>query len=290
MRRFLTGTLGLTAAAVAALAMLASCEALAGLVEGSYFQPGSSRSNAARIELDETYTVHLADANDEHWFRVQTGNDGVWDQVRYSVTDVDGNVRAAMVVQDRDGVNKINSTAPNDGANLIREDATLGGEYFVRVTNHWLSGTGLYRLTVTNLDANDAYEPNDTRGTAYDLGGLPAVGIEGTILHMTYHVVTNEYGGDFDWFTFETVDENDVEVAITQVSSTLRIGIRIYNEAGTRLAQVTADNMGQTGMATISSVEPGQRYFVGLFGAIKTPTHYEPTTGSYTMSITQPDP
>ena len=286
-------TIGFSLAAVITVVLVGSCELLQDAVSDPSFTPGNSASDAAQIDRDTSYTVTLESANDNHWFKFDTDPeyDGAWDRVEVRVSDVGGSgVRISLLVQDSEGENRINSTAPNDGANITRDYATPGGTYYVRVTNYWQSGTGPYTLTVRNLDMVDEYEPNDTFETAYDLGTLPATDINATIVTMSYNYVNGEYSGDFDWYKFETISENDLVVSFTNVSDTLRVGFRLYDDNRSPITDpFQYYNLGQSVQITFDDGIPpaGTVMYLKVFGSIQSSTHATPSRGDYTLSITQ---
>ncbi len=290
MKRFRFVSLIMFAVAVALVGMMTSCEGVLGISDDDYFVAGTSRQNAAEIELDDGYSVSLRNTGDENWFRITTDNDGIWDRVEVDVNNVDG-IMATLRVEDSDGVRVRSGHAPNVGARLVRTYNTRGGTYYIRVTDYHESRTGTYTLRVRNLDINKTPgEPNDTRETAYDLGTLPVASFDGTIVHMSYDYYGDGYGGDFDWYRFETRSAEDATMSFTGVENTLRIGTELYSESFDFLGREAYFDLGQSVNIGITDIPAaGTVYYLKVYGSRQSSTHTAPSYGDYTLAISQPE-
>ncbi len=253
-----------------------------------FFIPGPTRSEAVLIEPDLEYRANLSTASEEHWFRIDIDDDGIWDRLEFTITDAGENLRARLTVQDADFVELMNPTSANRGANLRANVPTQGGSHYFRVSQSFTTGeAGAYTISVSEMDMVDNYEPNDTRTAAYELGVLPYNNINATIVYSKFSY-DDGYSGDMDWYSFTAEKDGDIRVEISEIDEDLRIGIYAYiHSSGTRLGNVVADNPGQTGQLTIENAQEGVEYSVGIFGA-RPYGSIIGTWGSYTMNIYHP--
>ncbi|TVQ26523.1 MAG: hypothetical protein EA383_05295 [Spirochaetaceae bacterium] len=250
------------------------------------FAGGTSRETAVAIDLDERYSVRLQDTGDEHWFKMTTANDGVWDRIEVDVNEVGSGIRASLRVVDSDGVEVASADAVNVGARVLLTHNTLGGTYYICITDYAGTGTGAYSLRVRNLDVNSTPgEPNDTHAEAYNLDEFPVLDISGTIVHMVYHHTTDTYSGDWDWFKFTTWSDSDISFQVS-VSESLRFGLELRDPSNLLLGRFQAASPGQTGNIFITSVSAGQELYIGIYGHRISSSDQTATHGDYTLSIT----
>lgn len=273
------------------MGMMVGCDFFNLLDGDEYFIPGSTSAEAAEIEQGEIYHVNLVNSRDDHWYKIETSNDGIWDRVQISITDVHLEMRVELHVYDSE-MNSIISTARpgNAGANLVEDFATTGGTYLVRVTNDYYRypSTGPYKIQIANKDANDQYEPNDTHAEAYDLGQLPVTDtVSGSIVHMSFSYGTSTYTGDWDWFKFEAINDEDIVVHVSQVSDDLRIAAEFRTPGNTHLTTLRADNRGQTGNFTLTGAQSGQILYMGVRGERVSSSDQRATRGDYSFTISQ---
>lgn len=243
---------------------------------------------APNDELSEAYDLGILPASDingiiasnteEDWFKFTTENDGVWDYVKFDLTDVCSSFRARMRIYNENGKEIGSVTAETNGQSLGYTLATNGGTYYVRIFRY--TGTvesGEYTLNIANLDANDDYAPNDTRETAYNLGTLPQIGLEGKII----------LGGEEDWYEFTTINDNPIVVNLTSVGENLRASIRLTD--GTTASNFTTGSSGSdiidyqfSGIGSPSqAIEEGKTYYFRVSGYLNS------NRGEYTLSIEQ---
>ncbi|GAB6089976.1 hypothetical protein [Spirochaeta dissipatitropha] len=273
------------------MGLTAACDFFDFLEEDDYFIPGSTSAEAAEVDQGEEYRVNLVNSQDDHWYEITTTNDGFWDRVQISITDVYLDMRVELHVYDSEMNRIINTARPgNAGANLIENFATTGGLYYVRVTNDYYRypRTGPYTIKIENLDANDQYEPNDTHGDAYDLGQLPVDDpVSGSIVYMSFNYGTSTYSGDWDWFKYEAISDEDIVVHVSHVSDDLRIAAEFRTPGNTHLTTLRADNQGQTGNFTLTGAQSGQVIYMGVRGERVSTTDQRATRGDYTFTISQ---
>ncbi len=259
--------------------------------DNDFFQPGSSRDGAAEIDLDTEYRANLESAGDEHWSLIETDDDDIWDRLEVRITNAGDGLRARGDLRDGDNRTLGTWNSANRGASVSASAPTQGGRHYLRITEfHTTGAAGPYTVEVRTLDLVDEYEPNDTRTDAYDLGDVKPEGhedgisgIEATIVYSVYSD-SDGYYGDLDWYKFTATDDSDIRVRISQVDEALPIGIWVYDQAGTRLGSVEAENAGQTGYLDLENPTPGVTYSVGLYGARPFGSTVG-TRGSYTMNI-----
>lgn len=229
---------------VLVLAVTVSCEGLFDVGNGIGGEQNTSRETALEIDLDEAVPGRFSQGDEEFWYVFDTANQDEWDVVRFAVTNIDSGLRVRVRVTDPDG--NVVFTYPDlwqldAGANVVRDLATTGGQYYVRLTSQH-SQTGSYALRVTNLDANDDYAGNDSISDAHDLGMLPAENLEGVIVGAA-----EGEGAEWDYFRFTTKNDGNwdqVRFFVNNQGDSMRARMRLYREDGSEVFMHPAEHQG----------------------------------------------
>ena len=190
------------------------------------YAPNDTRNDSTDLGILPAEDVNgvIVSSEEEDWYKFKTENDVIFDYVQFDITDVADGLEASLSLYNADGNDIFSVNSGAKGANLRHTLVTPGGIFYARVTSYWSDpGTGEYKLEIKNLHANDEYEPNDTRSTAYDLGTLPVSDINGMIVWTT---------GDEDWFKFKTTSSDPFTISITDVGEELQVNLRIEDEPG----------------------------------------------------------
>lgn len=220
---------------------------------------------------------------EEDWFKFTTENDGLWDQVRFEISEVGSGFRPhlKLVNENGDELFSVPQYTPFDpGAGFSHNLGTQGGTYYLRVSNHY-STYGTYSLRIENRAMIDAYEPNETRATAHDLGEIPLAG------SISATIAIGSSNGDTDWFRFTLPQNNsdDFTVSVTNPADDLRVALRIEDEPGngyygSASAKGVAYSLNTADTSSISPVG-GNTYYVRVRG------HASNDFGDYELMITQ---
>jgi hypothetical protein len=118
---------------------------------------------------------------------------------------------------------------------------TAGASYYIGLTNYTARSRGSYVWSIDGPSSgatDDAYENNDTRAAAYDLGTLTAAkSISQLIL-----------ADSSDWYKFTTtaVGTSASSVAISFQNSQGNVNLGLYNSSGSRLGYSTGTDNSET--------------------------------------------
>lgn len=130
-----------------------------------------------------------------------------------------------------------NDDAGGSTDSRVTVNLTAGTKYYLGVTNYVASSRGAYTWSIDGPSAapttppivDDAYEQNDTRAAAYNLGTLTA---ERTISNLAL-------ADSDDWFRFDTTamgsSASVVQISYAQASGD--VDLELYNSAGTLLGR-----------------------------------------------------
>jgi len=127
----------------------------------------------------------------------------------------------------------------NDDTSALNTDSrlsinlTAGAKYYFGITNYSSSTLGNYSWAIdgpaATVAADDSYEDNDSRATAYNLGTLSAATTVGSLVMADSQ----------DWYRFTTTATgtaaNSVSIAFQHAQGDL--DLELYNSAGTLLAR-----------------------------------------------------
>ncbi len=221
------------------LLIAGSCEIIEDIAPYSedQYEPNDTRAEAAPIDMEANINATVYPEGDEDYYVFTTDNVDQWDRVEISVTNVSEDLEIRMYLYDEDGVEFHSENSGTRGANMSVTYETRGGTYYVRIRSRWTDDIGEYTLRVSNMDFNDQYAPNDSRGEAYDLGVLPVSDIEGILVS----------GDEEDWFKVTT--ENDgiwdyVQFDVTDVDDDLEVRFAVFNIDGNEVFAVNSGDRG----------------------------------------------
>lgn len=133
------------------------------LVNDSH-EPNDTASTA--LAVGETPIVdlsgYLVGTQDQDWFVCSTENDGYWDRIELSLSQIDETVAPSISVYDVEGDELCTSQPGEAGADTSCTVVTNGGLLVFSVSAE-IGGIdyGAYTVSIDELAENDAFEPNE---------------------------------------------------------------------------------------------------------------------------------
>jgi hypothetical protein len=198
--------------------------------------------------------LSLIDAND--WFRFTTRATGkAGDNVTIKFSNAAGNLN--LELYSLSGQRLRSSSTTND-VERISLSGLPAGTYYVRVFGAGGATNPSYMLTINapRVLVDDAYEQNDTRSTARNLGTLTGSSTISSLVMLDGH----------DWYRFRTTSRgiSGNSVAINFQNANGNLNLELYNANGVRIASSSGfTNKEQISLAGRAS----GTYFVHVTGA-----------------------
>ncbi len=272
----LVHSMGWIAVSCFILSVVTGCDVL--IVEESVvveYEPNNSRTEAYDLgvlaEQPIVILSELFDRDDVDFYKFKTEESDRYKAVQIALSDAAPTLRGSITVLDEDGNEIMNKTASNKGAELTFVPRAMGGVFYLKISQ-WLSDDGAYRLTVTDLREDDAYEANEERTAAYDLGQLTQEPIQltGSIVHRD----------ELDFYRFETNKAERYkafELSFKEIGENLRPSFTVYDEDGNERDNKTASAKGANVTEVVRSM--GGVFFVEV-------GQWLSEYGAYTMTLT----
>jgi hypothetical protein len=165
---------------------------------------------------------------------------------------------------------------PSNTDSRVTISLTAGQRYYIGITNYSSTSRGSYSWSIdgpagVTTPADDAYENNDTRATAYNLGTR-----SGT--QTTSSLVMADAA---DWYRFTTTAtgtaNNSVSISFQNAQGNLQLAL--YNSSGQLLA--TSTTPGNTETISLNGRAAGT-YYIDVYGATGA------TNSAYSLAIAAP--
>jgi hypothetical protein len=208
----------------------------------------------------------MADASD--WYRFRTSTRGTAsDFVEIDFEHAQGDLDLALFNSSGQRVGYAGTTSDTERVSL---SGLAAGLYYVRIYGYRGATNPDYSLTISpRLPlVDDAYEQNDSRAAARDLGALTDPRTMSSLVMADSH----------DWFRFsmDGPGASGDGVAIDFLHSQGNLGLELYNAAGTRIASVNSTTSGE--QISLSG-RPAGTYYVHVHSAVGV------TNPSYALTI-----
>lgn len=175
--------------------------ALCGMPGRAETQPDSyevddAPSQARRLEVESAQYRNLHTADDVDWVRFRISQTS---QVAVEASNYSGSPSLTLYGPNSSSERVTDEETGSDAR--VRVSLLQPGEYYVRVEARNGSPVDQYTLRLTTSDARDAFEPDDTSGSAKRL-------LSGTTQNRSFHAP-----GDVDWARFTLPVRGDVTLA-----------------------------------------------------------------------------
>ncbi|MEX2308755.1 MAG: lysyl oxidase family protein [Pirellulales bacterium] len=211
--------------------------------------------------------LSIHQTGDTDYFQIRAADDGTIDIsifFSHSLGDID------MGVYDGNFTFVDESTSTSNMENIVL--SVLAGEtYYIEVYAFSGDTNPNYELEIDGPGSGslaDVFEPNDTFGTAYDLGVMGEFSASGLSIHASgnddYYLITAAETGDIDIDLFFSHDSGDID-------------LEVYDENQSLVDDSTSSN--DTEHVTIAAIQ-GETYYLRVYGFEgETNPEYELTIG-----------
>jgi hypothetical protein len=165
---------------------------------------------------------------------------------------------------------------PSNTDSRMTLNLTAGQRYYVGITNYSSGTRGAYNWSIdgpagTTTTTDDAYENNDTFGTANNLGTLTAP--------RTINALVMADSADWFRFTTSATGASSSNVSISFQNSQGNLQLALYNSAGALIS--SSLGTGSSESVSLNGLAAGT-YYVDIFGASGA------TNPNYSLTISPP--
>jgi hypothetical protein len=268
----------------------ASSSLAAALVDDGYEQNdtlGTARGLGTITSPRAINGLVMADANDFYRFTLST-RPGTSDKVSIGFLNSQGDLDLAVYNIYGQRVRYVGTTSNGEQVSL---SGLAAGQYYVRVYGYLGATNPAYSLSIQVGGAalvDDAYENNNTLGTARDLGTLTSLRSITSLAMADGH----------DWYRFSMSGAGTSSdfVGVNFQNAQGNLGLELYNASGTRLA--ISDGLFDSERISLASRAAGT-YYVHVYGVSgasnpsyslqidpgTTTTSPPPTTGNFDIRL-----
>ncbi len=231
------------------------------------YEPNNTRSEAKTVTPGDKIEAYM-DKNDIDWYSFTPGHKDYYDITLIDLENQSDELELWVGIYDADG-NEIYSRGGSSGAGISVKFSNEGGTYFLKVISRYGKNSGPYSLEVTDQNANDAFEPNETMDHAWDLGNFPVTDKEGQLVsprEKDWYKFTPGSEGIWDYMYLKFVNNsNDLELSAT-----------LFDQHGMPLVSMSG---GKGATVELSQPSNGGVYYVLV------ESYQEQSTGGYTFSF-----
>ena len=235
------------------------------------YEPNNSQTEAFTITLGTWYEGYV-DNKDFDWFIFTTSNINNFDSVLIYIQNLSEELEIECTLYN-DQVEELVSLGGESGQSIYISLTTPGGTYYVKIFSRFGQNAGDYKLKVSNLNANDDYEPNEIIDDAYDLGTLPITDLNAVLI--------SQY--EADWYMFETQNSDYydiISVSITNQSEELELGVELKDAQG-NLIDARGGGSGTNLNFTFATI--GGTFYIKIY------SHNQQNAGEYILNVTNQD-
>jgi hypothetical protein len=183
-------------------------------------EPNDSEEEATEITTYDSINGYIGE-NDVDFFEYDA-NRNYLDFTRLTINNLDtyNEIETRIFDEYMDEVEKLIGT---QGENLQIKFANTGGKYFIKVKSY-NDKEGEYTMSVSDLDANDDFEPDNTLSQGREIDYYPTNEMVGTILtDSDYKAI------DYECFKVLVKAGNRVDFDILPSSSQTTLHLVVYN-------------------------------------------------------------
>ena len=181
------------------------------------FEPNDSFGTAAPFTLGESVNANILPGRDADWFSVTVDHHG---ELNVAVTDVPATLAVEVRVWNSNKDTISNWIAPLSvgGETLGSVDLPRAGTYYLEfVETNSARSVEPFSIAISFFPAADAYDNNDTFGTASDL----------PLGHVAQSNILPRY--DTDWQRIVVDHQGELQIVASDVPENLDINFRVWN-------------------------------------------------------------
>jgi predicted RNA binding protein with dsRBD fold (UPF0201 family) len=209
----------------------------------------NSFGSAAPLTFDIPYQANILPSGDVDWYSLEVGGHG---ELSVQITDVASDLAVSLRLwnANKDTLSSWIAPLANGGNTSAILDLPDGGTYYLEVAgNSAQRSTQPYIIELDFVPAADAFEPNNTFGMA-----APLLFGESSLANILPQF-------DIDWYSIEVDHHGELNIAITDMPTTLAISVRVWNDnKDTLTGWLSPLAAGGDNIASVDLPEPGTYY------------------------------
>jgi V8-like Glu-specific endopeptidase len=219
-----------------------------------FFEPNDSWATARNLGTlrDVTYNgLNIHTANNDDYFRFTAGANGTLN-VSLSFLHSQGDVDMSLL---NSSGTVLTSSTSTSNSEFITWPVTRGVTYGLRIYGYLGATNPNYSMTLDGPDVPlDAYEPNDSFGTAADLGMFTSFSAN----NLTIHAPNNN-----DFYRFRSPGSGPGSVSLNFLHIDGDVDMALYTDTGTWIGSSTG--VGNSELINFTASQ-GQSYVVHVYG------------------------
>ncbi|MCK4466178.1 MAG: hypothetical protein KAU83_10755 [Bacteroidales bacterium] len=226
------------------------------------YESNNSQSEATDLTLGSQISASLA-KGDHDWYYFTIDNSGIIDIALIEITNNSSDMEIVFSLYDDQGNQLGSSFTGNVGTGLNIRLSTRDGSYYIELSEKSGDKEGHYSLKVTDQNANDDNEPDDTFENSRIIDNIP-VTISGTILS---NADANNTYGDFEFFTIMVPGNTTINATATPVGTDMKLNLETFNEMHVSIESITGGE-GHVISLSLDNTSAGEAQFYVKLGGL----------------------
>ena len=227
------------------------------------YESNNSKSEATDLTLGSQISASLA-KGDHDWYYFTIDNSGILDIAMIEITNNSSDMEIVFSLYDDQGDQLGSSFTGNAGTGMNIRLSTRDGSYYIELSEKSGDKEGHYSLKVTDQDANDDNEPDDTFSHSKLISSIPAT-LTGTIVA---DADANNTYGDFEFFTIIVPGNTTINATATPAESDLTLNMEIFDENKDSIDSETGGEGDVVSIALINTSQYDVQFYVKLGGLL----------------------
>ena len=228
-------------------------------------EPNNSRDEAFELTLGEQVDASIA-KGDHDWYSFTIDNSGVIDIAMIEIINNSSDMEIEFSLYDDQGGQLGSSFTGNAGTGLNIRLSTRDGSYYIELSEKSGDKEGHYSVKVTDQNANDDNEPDDTFSDSEVriITSIPA-DFTGTIVA---DADSNNPYGDFEFFTILVPGNTTINATATPEGTTdMKLNMEIFNELHVSIESFTGGE-GHVISLSLDNTSAGEAQFYVKLGGL----------------------
>lgn len=248
--------------------------------------PNHTLDMAAEVDFGESYDGVLVSKYEDDWYHLTNQTADQWDLFTVQLTNVSSDLARAIDIfnefQEEIYVTTGAALVIDEGSDLTYTFASKSAGFYVSVYGwdnimHDPNGSsGSYTIQITDNNANDSNEPDDTFADARVIDAVPASALEGTIITDA----ANDNGGDFEFFKVSIADSTRIGWSADPSAANTELHFRVYDDSEAYLGNEDGGD-GETITGSLSNTSGSDTFFYISLGG------FVGDNGDYTITFTE---
>jgi hypothetical protein len=227
------------------------------------FESNDSRSEATDLTLGAQIDASLS-KGDHDWYYFTVDNQSIIDIALIEIVNNSENLEIVFSLYDDQGNQIGQSFTGQLGGSLNIRLSTRDGSYYIELSDNSGDNEGHYSLKVSDEDANDNNEPDDTFSESRTVESIPAI-FTGTIVA---DADSNNPYGDFEFFTIIVPGNTSINATATPAESDLTLNMETFDENKDSIESETGEEGDVVSIALNNINQYDVQFYVRLGGLL----------------------